>query len=70
MSVERIKVAVAFLCDLKGCNNDLETGEKDFTEAGSAAKEEGWEFRKRDGVWKHFCCRTHEEMDFRGQWIT
>lgn len=70
MSIDRIKGNVTFLCDLRGCDNDLETATGDFAEAKDEAKQEGWQFRNRDGEWKHFCCRTHEEMDFRGQSIT
>lgn len=69
MSTERIKGAVAFFCDTKGCDEGVETGERDFQHAHAAAKAEGWVFRNRDGEWKHYCCRGHEEMDYRGQGI-
>lgn len=69
MTIERIKNNVAFHCDLRGCNDSLETEEDDFKEASEEAKRADWQFRNRDGVWKHFCCRAHETMDYRGQWI-
>lgn len=69
MATERIKGAVAFFCDTGGCGEGIETGEKDFAAAKDHAKAEGWQFRNRDGVWKHYCCRGHEEYDFRGQSI-
>jgi len=67
MSVERLKGKVAFLCDLKGCENGLETDTGDFYAAKDKAREEGWVYRFRDGEWLHFCCENHEEMQFRGQ---
>lgn len=67
MTTDRIKGKVAFFCDLPGCREDLETESGDFMAAKDEAKEEGWQFRNRDGEWKHFCCATHEEMDYRGQ---
>lgn len=70
MSVDRIKGKVAFLCDLRGCDNGLETDTGDFHEAAAEAKQEGWQFRNREGEWKHFCCGNHEEMNWRGQAIT
>jgi len=69
MTGERIKGKVAFHCDLKGCNEGIETDSGDFTTALNEARAEGWLTRKRDDVWKHFCCQTHEEMDYRGQSI-
>lgn len=67
VTLERIKNDISFHCDLKGCDEGLETGEDDFAEAKDVAKEAGWQFRKREDGWKHFCSRIHEEMDFRGQ---
>lgn len=69
MTIERIKGCVAFHCDLKGCDDSIETATGDFSEARDEAKEAGWQFRKRDDVWKHFCSTGHEEMDYRGQSI-
>ncbi len=69
MSIDRIKGAVAFFCDLGGCDNSIETGESQFGDAILAAKDEGWKIRNRDGIWKHFCCDRHQEMDWRGQKI-
>ncbi len=68
--IDRIKGSIAFFCDLKGCEEGVETGERDFKEASNHAKSEGWLFRKRGDVWKHFCSEGHEEMDYRGQSIT
>lgn len=65
--IERIKGEIAFHCDLHGCHDGIETGEKDFAEAKATAQAEGWQFRRRDEAWKHFCCSAHEGMDFRGQ---
>lgn len=67
MSIERIKGKVSFLCDLEGCGNGLETDWGDFGEGKYQAREEGWQFRKREGTWKHFCCDSHAEMEWRGQ---
>jgi hypothetical protein len=69
MTIDRIKGKVAFLCDLDGCGEGLETGEGEFARAMGAAREEGWLTRQRNGQWKHFCCANHEEMDWRGQKI-
>lgn len=70
MTIDRIKGAIAFICDLEDCGDGIETGCKDFMEAKQHAKDEDWQFRNRDGVWKHFCCRAHEEMAWRGQRLT
>lgn len=68
MSIDRIKGSVAFFCDLPGCEEGIETGERDFIEAKDHAKAEGWQFRKRDPEgWKQFCCDGHAVMDYRGQ---
>jgi hypothetical protein len=69
VSRERIKGAIAFHCDTQGCDESLETDEKDFAEARDTAKREGWQFRNRDGEWKHYCCARHEELAYRGQAI-
>lgn len=69
MTIERIKNNVAYFCDLDGCLESLETEHKDFPSANAEAKVRGWVFRNRDGEWKHFCSKHHEEMDFRGQSI-
>lgn len=71
MSLDRIKGAVAFFCDCGGCETGIETGEREFTAAVQHARDAGWEFRRREGgEWKHYCCRGHEEYDFRGQSIS
>jgi hypothetical protein len=67
MTTERIKGCIAFYCDLPGCTESVETGEREFNEASASVKADGWCFRKRGAVWKHFCHYTHEEKDFRGQ---
>lgn len=67
MTIERIKGCVAYSCDLPGCHEGLETDRRDFGEARDLAKEEGWVTRPRDDIWKNYCCKAHEEMDFRGQ---
>ena len=67
MTVDRIKNNVAFFCDLPGCLEGLETEHRDFQSANAEAKVRGWLFRNRDGDWKHYCCRAHEEMGYRGQ---
>ncbi len=69
MTIEKVKGDIVFHCDLRGCDEGIETQESDFALARDKAKDEGWQFRNRDGVWKHFCGRTHEDMDYRGQWI-
>lgn len=69
MSTDRIKGCVAFFCDTKGCGDGIETGERDFMAAKDHAQAEGWEFRRREEGWRHYCCRGHEEIDFRGQAI-
>lgn len=67
MTTDRIKGHVAFFCDTKGCEEGLETETGDFFKAREEAREADWQFRNRDGEWRHFCCRAHEEMDYRGQ---
>lgn len=70
MTIERIKGAVAFTCDLQGCHEGLETGERDFADANAQAKAEGWVFAQRHGDWKHFCSAEHERADFRLRGVT
>lgn len=67
MTIDRIKGRIAYLCDLPGCHEGLETETRYFAEAREAAKEEGWVTRKRDDTWENYCCASHEEMRFRGQ---
>lgn len=69
MSIERIKGRVSFFCDLNGCDEAIETSHRDFGEAKDEAKAEGWQFRKPEDEWKHFCCDGHAEMSWRGQSI-
>lgn len=68
--IERIKGRIAFLCDIDGCHEGLETETGDFRTASDEAKEAGWQFRNRDGEWKHYCSAQHEQMGFNGQSIT
>lgn len=67
MTTDYIKGNVAYTCDLAGCLEGYETSHGRFKDAAEEAKAEGWVFANRDGEWKHFCCRNHEEMNFRGQ---
>lgn len=67
MTTDRVKGKVAYTCDLNGCLEGYETSHGSFKEAAEEAKSEGWAFAKRDDEWKHFCCRRHEEMEYRGQ---
>ena len=66
MAIERIKGAVAFFCDLDGCDEGIETDERQFEDALSHAKAEGWVFAKRGpNEWSHFCCAAHEQANYR-----
>lgn len=67
MSIERIKGSVALFCDTGGCTESIETSTGNFTAALAEAKAEGWQVRKRDDVWKHFCTDRHAEMHYFGQ---
>jgi hypothetical protein len=53
MSVDRIKGEVVFICD--ECDDTLETGEDDFTEARATLQHEGWSTQKSGPDWLHYC---------------
>lgn len=63
--IERIKGAIAYTCDLEGCHEGIETGEREFSDALQYAKAEGWVAAKRNGEWKHFCSAAHERQNYR-----
>lgn len=59
MAQDRIKGEIVFICD--GCDDTLETGAQDFTEANDARRESGWRAELRRGVWLHLCSQECQD---------
>lgn len=61
MTVERQYGKIIFTCDVEQsarCEEQIETGETDFTAALAEAKQDGWTVhRKADGGYMHCCPR-------------
>ncbi len=55
MAQDRIKGEIVFICD--SCDETLETGAHDFTEANEARRESKWIAFKEDHGWVHYCSR-------------
>lgn len=51
--IDRQHGKVVFECD--SCGEALQTDERDFAEALSMAKHEGWKMRKVGADWVHAC---------------
>lgn len=49
----RIHGDIHFECD--GCGDNIDTEEKDFSDALRQAKSHGWKPRQVNGVWLHYC---------------
>lgn len=51
---------IVFICD--GCNDALETGERDFDDALAVFRDNpGWQVRRQGNDWQHYCpdCRLN-----------
>jgi hypothetical protein len=53
MSIDRQYGKINFECD--NCGDTIETESKDFDEAMSAMRADGWRSVRDDGAWKHYC---------------
>lgn len=55
---------ISFSCDY--CNDELETGERDFADAVNEMHDDDWyAVKDKDGVWIHFCtesCKKQFEL--------
>lgn len=59
--IDRVKGEIVWICD--GCDDDLETGTDDFTEARNDLNRQGWLTTKKDDAWAHYCSRACLQSD-------